>query len=200
MERNLPLKPQIEKEKQPKIENELKYTVRIDLLHEGTLERSSSALITQGYLVINNDYEKRVRSKKDTQSEKIAFTMTEKWSGETAESRPEKEEPITEAAFNQLWPSTEGKRVEKTRYDIPYSYNDSRTGEPMNVVIELDIYSGSHEGLIVAEVEFTRPEDMPGFVAPEWFNKNVTKEKSFKNKNLALAKPEEVQKLIESTE
>ena len=40
--------------------------------------------------------------------------------------------------------STEGRRLRKTRYDVPYGDH----------VIEVDIYAGSNKGLIVAEVEF----------------------------------------------
>lgn len=91
-------------------------------------------------------------------------------------SRGEWETDISEDQFTTLWPATNGKRVEKTRFTIPYG--DS--------VIELDIYEGDLMGFVSAEVEFPDEASVNSFVIPEWFVVDVTEEKGFKNQNLAL--------------
>lgn len=54
-----------------------------------------------------------------------------------------------------------------------------------SIIVELDIFDGWHKGLIVAEVEFTSPEHSDAFVAPGWFGREVTGDKSYANVNLA---------------
>lgn len=129
----------------------------------------SNKEITQGYLEINPDgSEKRLRQKKDK------YFLTEK-SG-SGKTRIENEKEISKEEFENLWPDTEGKRVEKTRYEIPHDEG----------IIELDIYKGQLAGLISAEMEFKSEDESNKFTAPIWFGKEVTEDKRFKNQNLAL--------------
>lgn len=152
-------------EKQP-IEIERKFLVSSV---PDNLQDYEHMTIHQGYLVIGADgSEARIRN-----SDGI-FTMTVKTKGELC--RGEWEVKIDIEQFNELWPSTVGKRVEKTRYKIPYK--DS--------VIELDIYEGDLSGLISAEVEFPNEDKANTFNAPEWFIADVTNDKAFKNQKLAL--------------
>ena len=60
--------------------------------------------------------------------------------------RVEEEIEIEGDRFERLWPLTEGRRIEKTRYVI-----DAGDGD---LVIELDVYTGDLDGLVTAEVEF----------------------------------------------
>jgi CYTH domain-containing protein len=125
--------------------------------------------IRQGYLVIGEDgSEARLRDRAGD------YTMTVKSKGTL--SRGEWETKIDEEQFMTLWPATNGKRVEKTRFTIPYGEFE----------IELDVYEGDLIGLVSAEVEFPDEESANSFVVPEWFAVDVTAEKSFKNQNLAL--------------
>ncbi len=125
--------------------------------------------IRQGYLVIGEDgSEARVRDRAGD------YTLTVKSKGTL--SRGEWETKIDEDQFETLWPATNGKRVEKTRFTIPYG----------DVVIELDIYKGNLMRLVSAEVEFPDEESANSFEVPEWFAVDVTEEKGFKNQNLAL--------------
>jgi CYTH domain-containing protein len=73
----------------------------------------------------------------------------------------------------------------KRRHNIPY-------GEHL---IELDIFEGKLNGLIVAEVEFSGLDDRDSFVAPDWFGLEVTGMHTYANSNLIkLDKaPEEIQ-------
>lgn len=125
--------------------------------------------IVQGYIVIAPDgTEVRLRRKG------IKFYLTVKGGG--TEVRPETEIKITEEQFNILWPTTAGKRIEKTRYKIPHK----------NKNIELDIYHGNLRGLITAEVEFANEDESKQFEPPQWFGEEVTKRLEYKNQNLAL--------------
>ncbi len=89
--------------------------------------------------------------------------------------RTEAEIEISAEDFGELWPLTEGRRVHKTRHYIP-----DQAGE-----IELDVYRGSLEGLITAEVEFDSEQLSESFEAPEWIGAEVTGEPGYANRSLA---------------
>ena len=63
--------------------------------------------------------------------------------------RVEEEIEIEPDRFERLWPLTEGRRIEKTRYEIDAGGD---------LVIELDVYKGDLDGLVTAEVEFDSEE------------------------------------------
>lgn len=133
------------------------------------LENYSHSAIIQGYLIVtDNDIEVRIRKKGDKY-----FETVKAGSGLV---RKESEKEITKETFWDHWPLTEGKRVQKIRYEILYN----------GKLIELDIYSGGLEGLAVAEVEFESEEDSVSFEPPSWFGEEVTHDERYKNKNLAL--------------
>lgn len=155
---------EIPKHKEP-VEIERKFLV--NTIPE-TLNDYEHQEIRQGYLVVGKDgSEARARERSGV------YSLTVKSKGEL--SRGEYEIPIYAKDFDTLWPATEGKRVEKTRFSIPY-------GE---FTIELDIYYGELTGLVTAEVEFENENDANSFNVPEWFGNDVTNNKSFKNQQLA---------------
>jgi adenylate cyclase len=51
--------------------------------------------------------------------------------------------------------------------------------------IELDVYTGELEGLIVAEVEFPDDAKADAFEAPGWFGEEVTGNEDYLNETLA---------------
>jgi adenylate cyclase len=53
------------------------------------------------------------------------------------------------------------------------------------VTIELDVYGGDLEGLVVAEVEFASEEDADAFDPPAWLGREVTDDPRYKNQRLA---------------
>jgi adenylate cyclase len=133
------------------------------------LERARSSRIEQGYIAIAEDgTEVRVRRRDG------AAVLTIK--AGSGRSRQEEEIPIDPDRFARLWPLTEGRRLEKTRHLIP-------AGE--GLTIELDVYSGSLTGLIVAEVEFRSEDAADACEPPEWFGAEVTEDGRFKNQRLA---------------
>ena len=53
-------------------------------------------------------------------------------------------------------------------------------------MIELDVFSGAHDGLVLAEVEFESTEALEAFEPPEWFGPEVTDDGRYTNAGLAL--------------
>lgn len=133
------------------------------------LDRYPHDAIQQGYLVIGATGEEvRVRRKGSH------WFLTVKSGGDLQRSECEIE--LTPQQFQQLWPATAGRRVEKTRYRI-------RCGCEL---IELDIYEGALAGLCVAEVEFASVEASAAFAPPAWLGREVTRDARYKNRCLAL--------------
>lgn len=129
--------------------------------------------IEQGYL--NTSPVLRIRRKNDT------YIFTYKSPG--LMSREELEVPLTKEAYLHLVPKCDGNLISKTRYQIP---------EHQGYTIELDIFHGCFEGLILAEVEFPTEEQAYAFQPPEWFFREVTQEPTFHNSNLAISIPDEI--------
>jgi CYTH domain-containing protein len=124
--------------------------------------------IRQGYLPLDiEDVELRVRAKGE------ARVVTVK--GGHGQSRDEQEGEIGSAAFEVLWPLTEGRRIEKTRYEIEH-------GE---LTIELDEYGGDLEGLLVAEIEFDSADEAERFEPPGWLGRELTGDERYSNAALA---------------
>ncbi len=53
-------------------------------------------------------------------------------------------------------------------------------------MIELDVFSGAHDGLVLAEVEFESSATLHAYEAPEWFGAEVTEDSRYNNAALAL--------------
>lgn len=126
--------------------------------------------IRQGYLSVG-DPEVRVRSKGDK------FFVTRK--GGEGFVREEDEAEVSVEVFQILWSATEGRRIEKTRFKLVG--NDDLTWE-------VDQYYGRLQGLFTAEVELPSSEteaEMPAVIA-EVFVRDVTEDKAYKNKALAV--------------
>ena len=90
-------------------------------------------------------------------------------------AREEREIELTPEQFAVLWPATEGRRLTKIRYDVPCGDH----------VVEIDVYSGKHEGLVVAEVEFDDERSARDFRVPEWLGKDVSHDPRYSNQLLA---------------
>lgn len=106
--------------------------------------------------------EARLRSK----GKKYFFTIK----GEGTLSREEQERVIDEATFQENWPLTEGRRIEKVRVDIEYE----------GLIAEIDFYQD--RDLVIAEVECPDIETAQRLIP---LGKDITEDKRYKNKNLA---------------
>jgi len=96
--------------------------------------------------------------------------------------RQEAEFMMSPQSFQRLWPLTQGRRLQKVRYDIEHA----------DLVWEVDVYQKKMAGLKVVEIEFASEEEAAAFVVPVWFGREVTRDERYKNKNLALSgTPEE---------
>lgn len=129
--------------------------------------------IRQGYIEVGADgSEDRIRESRDSIGN-VTYTRTQKQGKGLV--RGEIEEEIPASQFAELWDQTEGARVTKKRYSIPYE----------GVTIEYDVYSGDLRGLKVAEVEFPDEASAASFEPPDWFGDEVTKDPNYKNQSLA---------------
>jgi CYTH domain-containing protein/CHAD domain-containing protein len=102
-----------------------------------------------------------------------ACTLTVK--AGTGTERTEIEVPIDRAQFEAAWLLTEGRRISKTRHLVP-------AGEH---VVELDVFHGDHDGLVIAEVEFDSAEALESFTPPAWFGREVSDDPRYANAALA---------------
>lgn len=122
--------------------------------------------IEQAYL--NENPVLRIRRKDDD------YILTYKAKGMMA--REENEFPLTKEAYEHLRTKADGKIISKTRYFIPLAPH----------TIELDVFHGDMEPLIMAEVEFASIEEANVFLPPDWFGQDVTMDRRYHNVNMAL--------------
>ena len=113
------------------------------------LENYKSRLIEQAYLNVKPVV--RVRREDET------YYMTYKGGGMMA--REEYNLPLDADSYAHLLQKADGNIITKRRYLIPLA----------PYTIELDVFSGIFEGVIVAEVEFPSIEEAESFSVPDWF-------------------------------
>ncbi len=146
------------------MEIEKKYL--IDTLPADVPGTYKKRVIEQGYL--NTSPVVRVRRDNDS------YYLTYKSSGLMA--REEYNLPLDAKAYAHLIKKSDGIIITKDRYEIPIENN---------LVIELDIFHGEYEGLIIAEVEFPSIEEADSFTPPEWFSRDVTFDSTYHNSNMS---------------
>jgi adenylate cyclase len=135
------------------------------------VDLSDAAELRQGYLAVDTERSVRIRDAGPT-----GCTLTVKVG--SGVERTELEWTIERAEFEAAWPHTEGRRIEKTRHRIPAAEGRH--------IIELDVFGGALDGLIIAEVEFDAPEELAEFCPPDWFGTEVTDDARYSNASLAL--------------
>ena len=137
----------------------------VGAIPEGLLQSGSA--VRQGYLSIE-PVEVRIRSR-DGRHE-----LTVKSTGGL--TRAEVNLALTADQFDELWQLVDGV-VEKTRHELELSGH----------VVEVDVYGGKLDGLVVAEVEFHSKREAASFTPPSWFAKEVTEDPNYRNAVLASA-------------
>lgn len=135
------------------------------------LDLTDAVTIRQGYLAGDSDVSVRIRDAE-------VCTLTVKWQLAAAASgeRGELEWEIARDRFESIWPATAARRVTKTRHRVPVD----------EVIVELDVFHGALDGLVVAEVEFEDLDAMTAFVAPDWFGPELTDDRRYTNAALAV--------------
>lgn len=91
-------------------------------------------------------------------------------------SREEYNLPLNREAYLHLREKTDGILITKTRYVIP---------ETDGLFIELDVFRGKQEGLLLAEVEFPTEDAAGNYTPPEWFGEEVTYSARYHNSTLS---------------
>lgn len=134
------------------------------------LENTEKIEITQFYTKITPEEEERYRTKKI--GDKVKYIRTVKKG--TGLVREEIEKEVTIKEFEAAKDRIIGNPIVKTRYKTKDGF-------------EIDIYE-NFKGLIVIEKEFPNKEAVEKFEMPDWLKDaiDVTENKEFKNKNLAL--------------
>ena len=84
--------------------------------------------------------------------------------------------PLNKMAYEHLLEKADGIVISKTRYILP---------EKDGLKIELDVFHGEHDGLILAEVEFPNEKMANSYCPPDWFGEDVTFSTKYHNSNLS---------------
>lgn len=84
--------------------------------------------------------------------------------------------PLNQEAYEHLLKKADGIVISKTRYILP---------EKDGLRIELDVFHGKYDGLLLAEVEFPTKEAANAYCPPEWFGDDVTYSTKYHNSNLS---------------
>lgn len=158
------------------MEIERKFLIKKEQLPTN-LESYPNDTLEQAYIITNPVL--RIRKKNDS------YILTYK--GQGLMTREEVEFPLTQEAYEKLLTKTDGNIITKTRYKIP---------EKNNLTIELDIFSGTFEGLYLAEVEFSDEDTALHYQSPEWFGPEVTNENTFHNSTLSTMSASDIETLL----
>ena len=130
------------------------------------LDSYKARKIEQAYLCT----EPVVRIRRDNED----YYLTYKSKGFVA--REEYNLPLTQEGYSHLLTKADGNIITKTRYEIPT--DDS-------LVIELDIFEGRFNGLILAEVEFESMEQADSYNPPAWFGEDVSNDTNYHNSTMS---------------
>ena len=136
--------------------------------------------ISQGY--ISNDPVVRIRKYDDE------YILTIKSKGLI--ERIEIEKPLSYQEFSELSTMVRGNLIEKDRYKIPL--DDGYT-------LELDVFHGIYEGLIIAEIEYESIEKAESYKAPGYLYCDVSEYPEYQNSSLSTMSPDEIRELLEKS-
>lgn len=173
-------------------EIERKYLLRNMPEH---LDSYKHICIEQGY--ISTVPVIRIRKKISDAGE--SYVLTIKSSGML--SRQEYEMDITADEYGKLKNKVEGNIITKTRYIIPLSGLNLENAS-WSPVLELDVFQGAFDGLVMGEVEFPDEKTAASFGAAEFFSKifskEVTFDKRFHNSTMSRMSQSDIRSFIDS--
>lgn len=89
-------------------------------------------------------------------------------------TRDEWEYPIPNEDAEEMMKLCANRLIEKTRYFFDFKGH----------VVELDIFEGRHQGLMIAEIEVADENEEVEF--PTWFDRDVTHDRRYTNAYLSL--------------
>ena len=129
---------------------------------------TKSIHIVQGYLSLDPSRTVRIR-KIDT---KAILTIKGK-PNSSGDTRFEWEKEVSVEEATQLFDLCLGQIIEKTRHLVLFQSH----------CFEVDVFSGNHKGLIIAEIELQSAEEKVAL--PPWIGKEVTGDSRYYNSSLA---------------
>lgn len=132
---------------------------------------NESYLIEQYYISTNPEI--RLRMVQNLNNNQVNYYMTQKSDG--TKVREEIETEVDKSFYINNQEKMIGHVIRKTRTRIPLENK---------LIAELDVYHGID--LRVVEVEFKNKSEADAFIPPQWFGEEVTDDKQYKNKNLAI--------------
>ena len=147
------------------IEIERKFLVK-DQSYEN--EVVTSRAIKQGFLSTDPNRTVRIRVE-----ETRGFITVKGISTDGGVSRFEWENPLSKAAAEALFKLCLPGKIEKTRHVVSVGSH----------LFEVDVFGGDNQGLIVAEVELSEPNQ--AFEKPAWLGVEVTGENKYYNASLS---------------
>ncbi|CAN7341584.1 CYTH domain-containing protein [Pararhizobium sp. LjRoot238] len=131
-------------------------------------EADRGTCLLQAYVVTMDDRSARVRLMDDERA-KLTIKIS---NGSMTRDEFEYEIPVADA--KELMSKAIGRIIEKTRYEVKHG----------GFVWEVDVYSGAHEGLVIAEVELSAEGDTPDL--PVWLGAEVTGDLRYSNQFLSI--------------
>ncbi len=138
--------------------------------------------IRQGYLCRDAERTIRIRERKTLNAEHTGKTLTlNSEAFLTIKGKPqagllghfEYEHKVPQSAADGLFALCEQGIIDKHRYIVPHD----------NVIIEVDIFHGENEGLVMAEIELQSENQQVDL--PEWLGEEVTYDKRYYNAYLS---------------
>ena len=132
-------------------------------------QATSQSRIRQGYICSGHGRTVRVRIRGDR-----GFLTIKGPSADGGLSRYEFEKEITPDEAEQLFRLCEPGVIDKTRYLVPSGRH----------TFEVDEFYGDNEGLVMAEVELSAPDEP--YVKPDFIGREVTGDRRFYNSHLRL--------------
>lgn len=131
--------------------------------------QSTGQPMKQGYLVVDEQRLLSVRIRREGDDHRLTIKQGR------SRKRVEIERSLSMGEFEALWPSVLGG-LTKWRHRVSEGPH----------LIDVDIFQGTLEGLILAEVEFVSEAEADAFTPPEWFGEEVTDDPRYLNQTLAL--------------
>ncbi|AYD02300.1 CYTH domain-containing protein [Neorhizobium sp. NCHU2750] len=145
-------------------EIERKYLVRNDGWRS---QVSSSSSFLQAYIASGKDRSVRIRIM-DEERARLTIKI-----GRNLFARDEFEYDIPLSDAREMSVQALGVVLEKTRHRVPFGDH----------VWEVDVYAGTYDGLVVAEVEIADEKDQPAI--PDWIGQEITGDRRYSNVTMA---------------
>ena len=152
--------------------SEIERKFKVKKVPQEILDTIEPLELVQTYLEAPEGQERRVRA---INNERFVITVKQPLPNNPL-TRIENEREITEEDYNLFLHQQKGTQIKKKRYKVPANNG---------LVYEIDIYEGELDGLMVVEVEFPTEEMANNFEKPDWFGRDVTSNKDYKNASLA---------------